>query len=126
MVLPIGNGGGTQQDGRGSMDWPNDADGDVFRRLHAGGFEFEKEIEVDFNIDFEDWPPPRTFMTELAEAHPRAEISLEDDYVLMQLAARLTYHFVVDMQVKLTRMARPHGGHCDSCGVLWDPRDREN
>ena len=107
------------------MDWPNDADGDVLRRLHAGGFEFDREIELDFNIDFEDWPPPPTFVTELAAAFPDAEISLEDDYMLMRLTVQLTYHFVIEMQAKLTRMARPHGGHCDSWGLLWDPNQHD-
>jgi hypothetical protein len=38
------------------VDWPNDADGDVLRRLKENGFEFDKEVEIDFNIDFNHWP----------------------------------------------------------------------
>jgi len=103
------------------MDWPDDADGDVLRRLRAGGFEFDREIEVDFNIDFEDWPPNPTLLAELAEAFPGATISLEDGDVLVQLTAQLTYPFLIEMQETLTQLARPYGGHCDSWGVLWDP-----
>jgi len=33
--------------------WPGDVDGDVFRRLDAARFDFSKEGDVDFNIDFD-------------------------------------------------------------------------
>ncbi len=38
------------------MSWPNDADGDVLRRLESDGFDFTKEHSIDFNIDFNVWP----------------------------------------------------------------------
>lgn len=38
------------------MEWPNDADGGVFRSLQDDGFDFEKECSIDFNIDFDHWP----------------------------------------------------------------------
>jgi hypothetical protein len=34
------------------MNWPNDVDGDVLRRLESIGFEFDQETDIDFNIDF--------------------------------------------------------------------------
>lgn len=37
--------------------WPNDADGDVLRRMKASGFDFEVKTDIDFNVDFDDWPP---------------------------------------------------------------------
>jgi len=104
------------------MGWPNDADGDVMRQLHAEGFDFDREIEIDFNIDFKDWPSSQVFMNELAKAYPDCEISLEDDYVLLKIAAQLTYPFVREMQAKLTQIAQPHGGRCESWGVLWEPK----
>jgi len=39
------------------MDWPNDADDDVFRRLQENGFDFGNEYTIDFNIDFDRWSP---------------------------------------------------------------------
>jgi hypothetical protein len=38
-------------------DWPDDADGGVFRRLAAVGFDFSQDWSVDYNVDFESWPP---------------------------------------------------------------------
>ncbi len=38
------------------MDWPNDADGDVFRRLKNSNFDFSKKYTIDFTIDFQFWP----------------------------------------------------------------------
>ncbi len=38
-------------------DWPDDADGGVFRRLVEHGFDFSKPHSVDYNVDFESWPP---------------------------------------------------------------------
>jgi hypothetical protein len=30
--------------------WPDDADGDVLRRMHAKGFDFANAVDVDFNV----------------------------------------------------------------------------
>jgi hypothetical protein len=38
-------------------DWPDDADGDVFRRLHTAGFDFSQSRSIDYNVDFKTWPP---------------------------------------------------------------------
>lgn len=106
------------------MDWPSDVDGDVFRRLQSEGFDFDREIEVDFNIDFEKWPPPDGAITTLTQAMPQAAISMQDDneYVLLKIRATLTYSFVMETQAELTQLAQPYGGKCDSWGVWWDPR----
>ena len=37
--------------------WPETADGDVFRRLEGQGFDFSKYYWIDFNVDFDEWPP---------------------------------------------------------------------
>ena len=39
------------------MSWPETADGDVFRRLQSSQFDFSSLREIDFNVDFEHWPP---------------------------------------------------------------------
>jgi len=38
-------------------DWPDDADGGVFRNLAANAFDFSKQYSVDYNVDFDSWPP---------------------------------------------------------------------
>src|SRR6188508_877008 len=106
------------------MDWPNDADGDVLRRLQSDGFDFGREVEVDFNIDFENWPPSDDTIRSLTNTRPQARISMEHDghYILVQIRAALTYPFVIETQSELTQLAGPYGGKCDSWGVWWDPR----
>jgi hypothetical protein len=37
--------------------WPNDADGDVLRRMQSSGFDFDSTTDIDFNVDFDAWPP---------------------------------------------------------------------
>lgn len=37
------------------MNWPNDADGGVLRRLQADGFDFSRPCVIDCNVDFEQW-----------------------------------------------------------------------
>lgn len=38
------------------MNWPDDEDGDVLRVLDERGFDFNKEVKIDFEIDFDHWP----------------------------------------------------------------------
>lgn len=104
------------------MTWPHDADGDVMRRLQADGFDFAREAEIDFNIDFEDWPPSDAAISAVQAAFPTARVHTPGDYIQLQLVARITYPFVMDMQDRLTRLTTQWGGRCDSWGVLWDPR----
>jgi hypothetical protein len=40
-----------------TSDWPEDADGDVFRRLRDHGFDFIRRYAIDYNVDFDAWPP---------------------------------------------------------------------
>ncbi|MEM7226738.1 MAG: ribonuclease E inhibitor RraB [Pseudomonadota bacterium] len=108
------------------MHWPDDADGDVLRRLQDAGFNFSREVEIDFNIDFEDWPPSHEFTEGLKLACPGAKIVFEEDHIQLRLRAPVTYEYVVHMQTDLTEIARPFGGWCESWGVLWDPKTHAN
>lgn len=102
------------------MSWPNDADGDVFRSLEAGGFNFAAKVVVDFNVDV----PSRADMPDAIDAalefYPDAGIGEEDTYFVVQLETQLGYDFVIETQKKLSAVAAPFGGKCDSWGVLAD------
>jgi hypothetical protein len=63
-----------------SMNWPNDADGDVMRRLQSSGFSFDREAEIDFNIDFDQWPPDPSLIGILQNELPSAKVSVHEDY----------------------------------------------
>jgi hypothetical protein len=89
-----------------SRNWPDDADGDVMRRLQDANFDFSREVELDFNVDFETWPPNEEVMASLARIRPDARLTLydEDKCVLIQITALLTYHFVLSVQAELTEI----------------------
>ncbi len=110
--------------------WPNDADGDVLRRLEADGFDFGKSHYVDFNIDFKDWPAPQEAIALLESTYPPIEIVEPDEenleegiakgYILIQISGRMSYEFVVNTQEKLTALMKPFGGFCESWGVMQE------
>ena len=109
------------------MNWPNDPDGDVFRRLHAGGFDFDREHTIDFNIDFDSWPLSHGAISALKKAYPSCEVVEPDEedirngdcigYVQFQVIAKLTYELVMEVQAQAKNYAKPYGGWCESWGV---------
>jgi hypothetical protein len=103
------------------MNWPNDADGDVMRRLQRSGFSFDSETEIDFNVDFDRWPPDLSLMDILQTELPSAKLSVYDDYILVRMRARVTYPFVIKMQADLTQISAAFGGKCESWGCFSDP-----
>ena len=107
------------------MSWPQDADGDVFRRLDAEGFDFSRAVEIDFFIDFETTPPPDAALAAISEAYPTAEFEMHDDedYIIVQLQAKLTYSLATSTQEKLTQLTSGYGGSCESWGVFQEPED---
>jgi hypothetical protein len=103
-------------------NWPNDADGDVFRRMDSKGFDFSKACTIDFNIDFDHWPPSEQAIKTIQEAFPGAVVHEDKEecggYVLFQITTLLTYDFVMETQDRASRLMAGHGGKCDSWGVL--------
>lgn len=55
------------------MNWPDDADGDVLRRMEESGFNFEKVVVIDFNIDFDHWPLSEEEKNYIASLYPDSE-----------------------------------------------------
>jgi hypothetical protein len=104
------------------MDWPLDADGDVFRQLKADGFDFGREHTIDFNIDFAEWPPAADAISLLRREYPSATIyDPENDdpgYVLVQVFTFVNYEAVVEVQRHLSELMIPFGGRCESWGVM--------
>jgi Regulator of ribonuclease activity B len=103
-------------------DWPDDADGGVLRRLAAQGFDFSIPHEIDFNIDFENWPPPPDALGRIRECYPDVSSVDPDDgfngYFLIRLFRKVTYEFVVETQRELSKFMAPFGGVCDSWGLF--------
>ena len=112
------------------MNWPNDADGDVLRGLEEDGFDFSKSYDVDFNIDFEEWPASQDAIDLLNSKYAPIEIIEPDEedleegitkgYILAQVSGQITYDFIVNTQEKLTVLMKPFGGFCESWGVMQE------
>ena len=102
--------------------WPDDADGDVFRRLAEAGFDFGKSWVVDFNVDFASWPPPEAALELLRSmygnlaAHPPEQGS--PGYVLFQVVGPVSYEGVTSVQRHASSAMQPFGGVCESWGVM--------
>lgn len=102
-------------------EWPNDADGDVLRRMSQQGFDFARPCVVDFNVDFEDWPPDPRALQILEASYPGTKMYLSDDgggYVQFQVEALLTYALVVTTQRAVSESMAQFDGVCESWGVL--------
>ena len=114
----------TGTDSEVEMTWPSNADGDVFRRLVAHDFDFHHEYSIDFNVDFESWPPPAIAIESLKSHYPSTKIIPPDleygGYVQFQVVDRLTYDLVIEVQQKATALVADFGGRCDSWGVMQE------
>jgi hypothetical protein len=108
--------------------WPDDADGDVLRRLEAQGFDFTKEYDIDFNVDFEKWPPSADAIKELGSNYQLVEViepeTVEGEgfegYLTIKIRSKVSYDFVVATQAKVKALMKQYGAWCDSWGVLHD------
>jgi hypothetical protein len=103
-------------------DWPDDADGDVLRRMARHGFDFARPWTIDFNVDFAHWPPSTEALSLLIRAFPNAvvyEPSAEGEgYVQFQVNALVAYALVTRIQAEVSAWMAPFGGVCESWGVL--------
>ncbi len=102
------------------MSWPDDAEGAVLRRLQSAGFDFERPVWIDFNVAFADAASDLALRA-LSENLPEAMLTIFADEILVRVESRLTYPFVVAMQERLSSVARPYGGACNTWGVLLPP-----
>jgi hypothetical protein len=110
------------------MKWPTDVDGDVFRRMDSSGFDFAKEHEIDFSVDFDRWPPPAEAMTALKSRYPNARVVDQaidpatreryGGYLAFKIRALVTYELVMKTQADVTQAMLPFGGRCEAWGVM--------
>jgi hypothetical protein len=96
--------------------------------LEQKGFDFDKEVQVDFEIEFDHWPLSRTEVDAISRRYPDCEFNDPDEEdiaegevtgtVTLQILSRLTYEFVVDAQKEITGKVKRNGGWCEFWGVL--------
>ena len=105
-------------------DWPLDVDGDVFRRMHEHGFDFDKVHAIEFNIEFRDWPPSNDALIKVKNLYQNVR-SVDPDgdfpgYFEVTVHEKVTYPFVIKTQVDLTTLVTSFGGFCESWGVMQE------
>ena len=102
--------------------WPDDADGDVMRRLETGGFDFSRKYDIDFNIEFKQWPPHPNAMAWLKARYDHVVAHEPDEasggYVQLIVHSKLTYPFILETQSEATSGVQKYGGVCEFWGVL--------
>ena len=103
------------------MSWPDDVDGDVFRRLAENQFNFLMPPEIDFNVDFENWPPAAAAIALLGARFPKIDVIDPDagdsGFLQFKINDLVTYELVMRVQDEVSRMMAPFGGICNSWGV---------
>jgi hypothetical protein len=102
--------------------WPGDADGDVLRRLQARAFDFSSKHEIEFNVDFEEWPPHPNAIAWLESKYSSVEVRQPEagfsGYIQFKVLAKLSYELVMQTQCEATLGTEEYGGVCESWGVL--------
>jgi len=106
------------------MNWPSDVDGDVFRRMKESGLDFSKPHLIDFNVDFERWPPVGEALALIKQRYPNAVVheprGEDQGYVQFQVHARVSYDLVMKVQREVSGLMADFGGRCESWGVMQD------
>jgi hypothetical protein len=100
--------------------FPNDADGDVLRRLESSGFDFGSSHEVDYIIDFKTWPPQAEAIQALLEFGDPEVFDPDDQgngYVRVIAIQKLSYEAVTSMQARISGAMHRFSGVCEAWGV---------
>lgn len=105
-------------------NWPNDADGDILRRLKVDGFDFSMKHDVDFVIDFVDWPPSEEALKFLQSEFSSIRIYFDSEFnagnVTVTVKSIITYEFVISVQRDINSKLKHLKGWCESWGVWHD------
>jgi hypothetical protein len=107
-----------------SADWPDDVDGGVFRRLVEHGFDFSQPHWVDFNVDFDSWPPSESAVAWLKSNYDSVELVAPSDdfngYAEFRVFGPVTHESVTTVQRRVSSAMSQWGGICESWGVMQD------
>jgi hypothetical protein len=100
--------------------WPNDDDGDLLRKLENDGLDFSVAHQVDFQIDFERWPPASQAIQFLEKLYGQCTVVEPDEdsdgYVEVAKNMLVTYEGIIAVKEQITALLKPFGGVCD----WWD------
>ena len=105
--------------------WPSDADGAALRSLEVGGFDFSKPALVEFEVDFESWPPCPEALRLMAREYPSVTVCTTGDermgYLEFQVYALVSYELVGNVRGYVAELLYPYRGTCSSWRVQGTP-----
>ena len=111
------------------MEFPKDEAGDVLRRMAEYHFDFDKPHVIEFNVDFNEWPPATEAIhllkkeyTNIHVVDPETDESGEvfGGYIIVGINSEISHEFVVKIQNDLSKLMSPFGGNCNSWGVMQE------
>lgn len=112
------------------MIFPDDVDGDVFRRMQASGFDFSVPHPVEFFAVFADAEAANRVAEQYIEEHQRGGDQLAhvrttgrengETELFIAKTMTVTYEAVTAFEARLTERAAQNGGRPDGWGVLQD------
>lgn len=106
---------------------PNDADGDVLRRLVEHGNDLSKFMVIDFHLVVPDEEAGKQLGELVKQAGYKPELwyDEEQDMITLQASKLMLpeYQALIDAQVELGQMALALGGTIDGWGTLGNADD---
>ena len=92
--------------------------------MQDSGFDFSKYHLIDFNVDFEGWPPTTEALAVIRHRFPSTVLYPPDGgdrgHVQFQVHALVTYDLVMRIQREMSDLMADFGGRCESWGVMQD------
>ena len=106
--------------------FPNDADGDVLRRLKENNFDFEKAYDVDFYCWAKNLKSANEIAKRASDNGYMSEVTIDDEAerpdqkysVYMTVNIYVTYDEVMSRQNSLSSWLENFQTKCDGWGVL--------
>jgi len=120
--------------------YPDDADGEALKRLHADGNDMSRPMAIDFEIAAPDGPTAESIVAALAAAgyagqswydEGESESSDESDEfgpswnVTVTITMVPMYDDIIRIQNDLERVVGPHSGFSDGWGTFGNRGDGE-
>lgn len=109
------------------MDWPNNKDAQLLRRLERDGINLSNFHNVEFNVDFDRWPPAAEVLALLKARYGNAKLfepgsldEMQEGYVSLRIKSVVSYEFVSRMQREISDVVSGFGGYCNSWAVVLD------
>lgn len=107
------------------MDWSIDKDSALLKRLQCNGISLSDSHQLEFNVDFNFWPPSSEALSFLKTQYGNLKLfepgsldELQEGYVSLRIKSNLSYNFVTNMQREISDAMNPFGGYCNSWAVL--------